>query len=623
VPPGSVANCSAIGQPDHDGDGVHDACDDDDGWIYLEVTDPETIVYQRDTVFGAFNIYRGDLLTLRTPPHHMCTQNPDWGNGEHWCDETAGVLTDAWMPPVGSIIFYVATGSMTEGETFPGTDSAGRIRPHHFPCHPCAANADCSAASFCSKAPGNCGGQGVCAPRPAACPDVWDPVCGCDGMTWGNRCEAAAAGASVLHPGECVPPTCTSNSDCAAAEYCLIAGGECTGDGTCEARPEACTTHWDPVCGCDGATYGNECEAAAAGVSVRHLGECAVACTANTGCAATEYCEKAPGGCDGTGQCVERPGFCPADIDPVCGCDGVTYGNGCEAARAGASVRHPGACAAACTTNSECAATQYCAKSPGDCGGAGTCEVRPEACTTQWDPVCGCDDMTYGNSCDAAAAGVTVMHTGECVSGCTSNADCGTGEFCAKGDDNCEGTGICIQRPVFCTHDIDVVCGCNGGSYTNPCEAHRAGTNVRHFGLCADFCFSSDDCTTTDYCREPVGCGPNGQCVERPVFCPSHFAPVCGCDGTTYQNSCRAAAAGASIRHDGACPCSSSGDCVPAQFCLKQPLDCYGPGTCADRPQTCPAVEDDICGCDGQRHDSVCAAHRSGTNPAPETFCTP
>lgn len=42
-------------------------------------------------------------------------------------------------------------------------------------------------------------------------------------------------------------------------------------------------------------------------------------------------------------------------------------------------------------------------------------KIDPQAmCTQQYDPVCGCNQITYGNACTAENAGVTSWSEGEC-----------------------------------------------------------------------------------------------------------------------------------------------------------------------------------------------------------------
>ena len=287
---------------------------------------------------------------------------------------------------------------------------------HDGPCKQrrCEANADCADDTlFCDKETGDCDATGICATRPEACPEIFAPVCGCDGKTYDNACFANAAGVTIARDGACETRKCETNDDCPRATFCQKDSGDCDGVGECRDLPQLCPLVVRPVCGCDGETYGNSCEAFRRGINVAHEGPCLEGCTTNAHCDEKDFCDK-DGDCDGLGKCEPRPLGCPDVFDPVCGCDGNTYGNDCEAKAAGVSVVHKGRCPSRCKSNDDCDDASFCSKPDGDCEANGECLPRPEVCVDVVDPVCGCDGKTYRNSCEAAAAGVTLLHDGAC-----------------------------------------------------------------------------------------------------------------------------------------------------------------------------------------------------------------
>ncbi|XP_044882267.1 ovomucoid-like [Mauremys mutica] len=153
-----------------------------------------------------------------------------------------------------------------------------------------------------------------------------------------------------------------------------------------------CPRMVDPVCGSDGITYSNECLLCREilrgnNIVKKHDGRCVqVDCTGYV---------KTP-----TGQ----EAACTMDYSPICGTDGVTYGNKCAFCSAVAN-------GAAIDQNKDEECPQVDCKEFMDDG---------MYCTRESDPHCGTDGMTYGNKCSFCKAvkksqgSIRLKHLGKC-----------------------------------------------------------------------------------------------------------------------------------------------------------------------------------------------------------------
>ncbi len=295
----------------------------------------------------------------------------------------------------------------------------------------CTTLDDCPDGQFCSMAAGVCATSraiGFCKDIPLSCPDVLQVACGCDGKTYDNICQASLAGQSAAYPGACTV-ACGGPADtkCPAGDYCVYTDGVCSSSsvaGTCTPIPANCSDATpSAVCGCDGKTYDSRCAASLAGVGIATTGACSCGGPGNTKCETGKYCNYAVGTCAGAnpaGTCASPPKTCQPFSSPVCGCDGKTYDNACEAAKAQTGLYSATtACPCGGPNNAKCASDEYCEFGMiGTCLGAnptGVCKVKPTSCTGVSSSVCGCDGMPYDNACEAAKAGTSVAANGSCV----------------------------------------------------------------------------------------------------------------------------------------------------------------------------------------------------------------
>eukprot|EP00397_Hematodinium_sp_SG-2012_P007155 GEMP01007197.1.p1 GENE.GEMP01007197.1~~GEMP01007197.1.p1 ORF type:complete len:833 (+),score=151.61 GEMP01007197.1:282-2780(+) len=351
--------------------------------------------------------------------------------------------------------------------------------------------AACDGVNPTSITPGEC--------SDCLCSALYDPVCGADGHTYANACSANCNNVKEYVLGECpvkcicqeiYNPVCSNGTtyDNACVAKChkvAFTKGACT---HCK-----CGSVWDPVCGVNGETYRNACEADCLSVEYRpdtcesyalHSGaplglgvctrngltfpderkmmtaslpECEGHCVRNLDCTGysvairsysrmwdqcTLYLHMPVNGAQAqprlqsTCYTLGRNCTCLSTVDPVCGEDGVTYGNPCKS-RCADEWFTKGKCAIyenmICTCHAiwdpvcDSDQTTYPNECEANCANIhnvtrGACEV-PEPpspwgfycrCMSLWQPVCGSDGETYENTCLATCAGIMSFTEGEC-----------------------------------------------------------------------------------------------------------------------------------------------------------------------------------------------------------------
>jgi len=194
-------------------------------------------------------------------------------------------------------------------------------------------------------------------------------------------CQSNGA-VSEAHTGACEqPPTSTS----CAATTCLVGSicQEVNGRAVCKCA-ESCTDELNPVCGSDGNTYGNPC---VMGQKIcQSQGQ--VTQVSEGACVLPVQCQTIRCGWGSTckvvnGQAIcDCPRACTREYNPMCGTDGVTYGNPCEMQYAYCNSRgqitqdHEGACQTANSTCPSGVSQVRCLVDP--CRSA-TCPANPHA----------------------------------------------------------------------------------------------------------------------------------------------------------------------------------------------------------------------------------------------------
>lgn len=130
-------------------------------------------------------------------------------------------------------------------------------------------------------------------------------------------------------------------------------------------------------------------------------------------CGRGTFCNFPPssfcGRADGPGVCTPIPSMCTRELMPVCGCDGSTYSNPCEAQRASVSVETLGACPVRCDPD-----TVLCDGIPPRCATGTVASVAAGCWTGDCVPIMECTCMTFDDCPDIRGVSETCYRSGVC-----------------------------------------------------------------------------------------------------------------------------------------------------------------------------------------------------------------